>query len=210
MKKKFLLPKYERDLIASGQFERIVGIDEAGRGCLAGPVAIGAFLFDLDHLDLKGINDSKQIIRKNRIKFFNALSSYNHKILMPDNSQIDSFGIARVIEKAISELIETFYSPKTLFLIDGKFKKDFGENTIKIIKGDATYYSIAAASILAKESRDRLMEALHPQYPLFNFNNNKGYGTKRHVEAIKTHGYCDIHRKTFKLKIFQQLNLLGN
>lgn len=201
MKQKFLTAQKERVIFSSNKFERIVGIDEAGRGCLAGPVCIGAFVLDPNHSDLDFINDSKKLSFKLRSKLFNELSKYSHKVILVDNSEIDNLGIARVIENAISKIVAEFHDGKTLFLIDGVFKKDFGNFSKKIIKGDSIYYSIAAASILAKHTRDLFMINLSKSYPNFLFSEHKGYGTKKHIHEIQKFGYTDIHRKSFKLKI---------
>lgn len=191
----YLLPKYELDLIQSGQYKRIVGIDEAGRGCLAGPVAVGAYVFESKFY--KGVHDSKKLSRSNRESVYNKLCNHEFTVALGTNSDIDKKGLARVLEELIMSVIEKYNSIDTYFLIDGQFKSSFVKNSRKVIKGDSTYYSIAAASIMAKVERDNLMFELAKKYLNYGFENHVGYGTREHRLAIKTLGPCEIHRKSF-------------
>lgn len=198
---KFLSPKYELEIIASGEFDLVAGIDEVGRGCLAGPVAMGGFILSPENQIFRGIHDSKKLKEIERERKYSKLKLQDHIVEFGSVELIDSKGIGKVlhgiIESIINQFTEKYVNKNILFLIDGQFAKNFGDNTRKLIKGDSTYYSIAAASILAKVERDNLMKSLHPNYPTYGFSRNKGYATKFHREMIKTHGLSDIHRRSF-------------
>jgi len=196
--KKFLKPKYELELLKSGQYTKIVGIDEVGRGCWAGPVAVGAYVFEFESKVVKGVNDSKMLSREQREKTYAPLSAQNYSVLLGSIKEINEIGIGKTIEHLIDRIVERFYDSHTYFLIDGQFSKDFCENSKKIIRGDSTYYSIAAASILAKVERDHLMESLDIKYPEYGFAKHKGYATKAHRFALSKFGTCELHRTSFK------------
>ncbi|MEP7103736.1 MAG: ribonuclease HII [Candidatus Dojkabacteria bacterium] len=198
---KFLLPKFESEIISSGEYDFVVGIDEVGRGCLAGPVAMGGYLFSKNNKIFHGIHDSKKLNEEAREKQYLKLSQHDFIVKYGSVEEIDKKGIGKALHKIIESIIQNFtekYSNKNLlFLIDGQFAKDFGKNTRKLIKGDSTYYSIAAASILAKVERDSLMKELHNAHPEYGWNRNKGYATKFHREMIKRNGLSELHRKSF-------------
>lgn len=190
--------QFEKDILKNSDYELVVGIDEAGRGCWAGPVGVGAYEISRQSLELKGVTDSKKISQKKRINLFTDLANHNHLILFSPPKQIDQLGISNAIELLIQKIIDSYSKRRVMFLIDGQFKKDFGKNSQKIIKGDSTYYSIAAASILVKVSRDNLMSDLSLNYPNYGFEQHKGYGTKLHVEALSRYGATSIHRMSYK------------
>jgi len=198
---KFLSPKFELEIINSGEYDLVAGIDEVGRGCLAGPVAMGGYLFSSESQILRGIHDSKMLTEQQRENKYKKLQLHDYIVEYGSVELIDSKGIGKVLHKIIESIInqftEKYVNKNILFLIDGQFAKNFGDNTQKLIKGDSTYYSIAAASILAKVERDRFMKDLHKSYPNYAFNRNKGYATKYHREMIKMHGLTEIHRKSF-------------
>lgn len=194
----YLLPDYELQLLNSG-FSRVIGIDEVGRGCWAGPVAVGIYFFDKNSAVVDGITDSKKLTKQKRSKVYISLCEHNYRIEYAEASEIDRLGgVTKAIEKLIAMAIEKYYNSSTMFLIDGQFSRNFGTNTLKIVRGDSIHYSIAAASILAKVERDALMAKFDKIYSGYGFANHKGYGTKEHRDALKTNGYCEIHRKCYK------------
>jgi ribonuclease HII len=195
---KSLFPQYELEILESGKYSRVIGIDEVGRGCLAGPVAVGAYSFSLESKKVEGINDSKQVSEKKRIAIHKKLSNHKFFVEYSTPEEIDSKGIAKAIESLIKKIIEKNSDDKAYFLIDGRFSEDFGNHSETIINGDSLHYSIAAAAILAKVERDNLMRDIEREYPEYGFAKHKGYGTKQHREAIKRFGFCPIHRKSFK------------
>jgi len=193
-----LSPKQELNILSEGIYSRIVGIDEVGRGCWAGPVAVGAYIFTAQQPRLRGINDSKVVVLPQRHKLYQRLSKHEYRVGYGSVEEIDTKGISRVIENLIARFVEEFDDSQTLFLIDGQFRRSFGANSRKIIDGDALYYSIAAASILAKVERDNLMIELSKQFPNYGLHKHKGYGTKEHQRAIDQFGVCDLHRRSWE------------
>jgi ribonuclease HII len=192
-----LSPNYELQQIAEG-YDTIVGIDEVGRGCWAGPVTVGAYFYQVGSPHILGVNDSKLLSLKQRVAAFAQLQAHQHSVMFGSVADINELGIGKTIEQLITGFITEFTTPTTLFLVDGQFKTAFASNVRKFIKGDSTYYSIAAASILAKVQRDRLMAELDQHYPLYGFARHKGYGTKQHQQALTNHGVCEIHRLSYK------------
>lgn len=183
------------------QFNRklICGIDEAGRGPLAGPVSVGAVIMPLDDADIiAGINDSKKLSAKKRDELYDIIKNkaVAYSCIMLDNNIIDEINILEATKRAMYNAIESLKIKPELVLIDA-VNLNLDTESKAIIKGDATSYNIAAASIIAKVTRDRLMDEYDAMYPEYNFKSNKGYGTKEHIEAIKKYGPCPIHRKTF-------------
>lgn len=183
------------------QFNRklICGIDEAGRGPLAGPVSVGAVIMPLDDADIiAGINDSKKLSAKKRDELYDIIKNkaVAYSCIMLDNNIIDEINILEATKRAMYNAVESLKIKPELVLIDAVNLNLDTESKV-IIKGDATSYNIAAASIIAKVTRDRLMDEYDAMYPEYNFKSNKGYGTKEHIEAIKKYGPCPIHRKTF-------------
>ncbi len=181
-------------------YKNIAGIDEAGRGPLAGPVVAACVILPVG-IEIKGINDSKKLSSKKRNEFFDIIHSNAIDIGVGIISEkiIDDINIYQAtilaMKKAISELKQQ--SPDFL-LIDGLCLKNFHIPNDKIIRGDSLSISIAAASIIAKVTRDRIMEEFDKIYPLYNFAKHKGYGTKCHLESIIKYGATNIHRKTFR------------
>lgn len=189
---------YELEYYKSGK-KLIAGVDEAGRGPLAGPVCVAAVImpFEQDKI-IEEINDSKKLTEKKREQLFekikNTAISYN--IVFVDEKTIDSINILNATKLGMKQAIENLRVKPELVLIDA-VKIDTCVPTESIIKGDAKSYNIAAASILAKVTRDKLMLELDKKYPEYNFKKHKGYGTKEHVENLKKFGKCEIHRNSF-------------
>lgn len=176
----------------------IAGIDEAGRGPLAGPVAVASVIMPLDRDIIEGINDSKKLTEKKREKLFDEIieKAIAYHIELIDHEVIDDINILNATKLGMKKCIEGLKVKPDTVLIDA-VKIDSSIPTHSIIKGDAQSYNIACASILAKVSRDRLMVELDSIYPEYGFKKHKGYGTKAHIEALKTYGKCDIHRNSF-------------
>lgn len=180
----------------------LCGIDEAGRGCLAGPLVVaGAILKE----PILGLNDSKQLSEKQRETYFEILQNKaEFKIVFCDHIMVDTKGLSACLKYAI-ETIKSHFNGHDI-LMDGNC--NFGVQGITtMIKADAKVPEVSAASILAKVSRDRYMCEIASRYPLYEFEKHKGYGSALHVEKIKAFGYCEIHRKSFKLKSLSQPSL---
>ncbi len=189
--------KYELEARKAG-IKLIAGIDEAGRGPLAGPVVAAAVILDID-ANIEGINDSKLLSSKQREKLFskihqNALS-IGLSIVEPET--IDRINILQATRLAMTKAVTNLALKPGLLLIDGPITLDLNIRQIPIIKGDKLSVSISAASIIAKVTRDDIMKSFHKMYPEYGFYKNKGYGTKEHITALKKHGSCQIHRKSF-------------
>ncbi len=177
------------------------GLDEAGRGCYAGPVFAAAVILPID-FNHPLLNDSKQLKEKDRklLRPIIERESIAFSVAAVDNDEIDSINILQASYKAMHLCIDKLTTIPELLLIDGNRFKPY--KTIAhecIIKGDGKYTSIAAASILAKTYRDEYMQELHLQFPHYGWMQNKGYGTAIHRSAINTHGLCGYHRKSFKI-----------
>ena len=175
----------------------IAGIDEVGRGPLAGPVVTACVIMPYDSM-INGVYDSKKVSKKNRERLYNEIinSAISYSITMRDEREIDRVNILNATKEA---MIEAYYNLKIkpdLLMIDA-VSLNVAEKESPIVKGDETSYAIACASILAKVYRDRLMENYATKYPEYDFEHNVGYGTKKHIEAIKAHGITDIHRLSF-------------
>jgi ribonuclease HII len=175
----------------------LCGIDEAGRGPLAGPLLVAGVILEKDIL---GLNDSKVLSEKKREKLFDEIiENSKYHIVFKSAKEIDEFGISFCLKSSILEIMEQLQEFSSNFLMDGN--TNFGiENLQKEIKADAKYKEVSAASILAKVSRDRFMDSISSQYPNYDFIKHKGYGTKAHIEAIKKFGRSDIHRFSYKIK----------
>lgn len=190
-------------------FTRIAGVDEAGRGPLAGPVVAAAVVFPMGRI-IEGIDDSKKLTRKKREELFAGIErdALSVGIGVVDHQTIDKLNILQATTLAMQTALGNLSVQPELALVDGN---SFRHPTLRfenIVDGDALCFSIAAASIIAKVTRDRLMMDLDRQYPLYGFAHHKGYCTREHVEAIKQFGYCDIHRKTFRLANLDQIELV--
>jgi ribonuclease HII len=185
---------------------RVAGVDEAGRGPLAGPIVAAAAILpsrwsesDLP-IELEGLNDSKQLTETQREKFFLFITNCNEinfSIAQADAALIDEINILQATHRAMNEALAKLNPQPQHALVDGRPVRTMRVPQTAIIKGDARSYSIAAASVLAKVTRDRLMLGFHAQFPAYGFAEHKGYGTAKHLAAIEKHGACPIHRKSF-------------
>ena len=193
---------YENEAFAEG-FTAVCGVDEAGRGPLAGPVCAAAVILPKG-LIIDGLNDSKKLTDKKRRELFDIITeqAVSYSIAMASEKEIDEINILQATFLAMQRALDGLQVRPDLALIDGNRAKDFGLPVRTIVKGDSLSASIAAASILAKVTRDRLMEELDETYPQYGFAVHKGYGTKRHYEALRAYGPCDIHRRTFLKKFY--------
>ena len=182
----------------------ICGIDEVGRGPLAGPVVAGAVILPHDSKILY-LNDSKQLTAKKRGELYDVImrEAVAVGIGYASPARIDEINILQATFLAMERAMQQLSPQPELALIDGNRTKDFGLPVRTIVKGDSLSASIAAASILAKVTRDRLMEEYDAQYPQYGFAVHKGYGTKRHYEALREFGPSPIHRKTFLKKFYE-------
>jgi ribonuclease HII len=189
-------------------YHLVAGVDEAGRGPLAGPVVAAAVILPPDYINVE-INDSKQLSAGKREKLYETINKEAVAIGMGivDTDIIDHLNILQATFQAMREaVLELSISPDFL-LIDGLHRIPLLTPQKPLVKGDGLSISIAAASIIAKVSRDRIMEIYHRQFPQYNFQQNKGYGTKEHCNAIKQFGICKIHRKSFHVKNLSQTTL---
>ena len=188
--------RFEREEKEKGAFF-IAGMDEAGRGPLAGPVVAAIAVMPLNGI-IEGVDDSKKVSEKKREKLYDIIreKAIAYKIVAVDEKTIDEINILEATKKAMYECIDTLPIVPDIVLVDA-VKLKAKVSTRSIIKGDALSYSIAAASILAKVYRDRLMREYDAMYPEYGFMKHKGYGTKDHIDALKRLGPCPIHRKTF-------------
>jgi ribonuclease HII len=189
---------YERRLFAQGS-KRIAGIDEAGRGPLAGPVVAGACILP-SPIYIQGINDSKLLSEEERERIYQELqlSGADIGIGVADVGEIDRHNILKATFLAMHRALSQLRQKPCSILVDGHLAPSFGIPTIPIVKGDSLSASIAAASILAKVTRDRMMKALALQYPQYGFQTHKGYATPEHLRALQQFGPCAIHRKSFE------------
>ena len=189
-------------------YQFIAGIDEAGRGPLAGPVVAAAVIFPPDYVNAE-INDSKQLSARKREELYEIIKSEAVAIGMGvvDADIIDRLDILRATLQAMREAVLELSTSPDFLLIDGLQCIPLLTPQKPLVKGDSRSISIAAASIIAKVSRDRIMEMYHRQFPQYNFRQNKGYGTKEHCSAIKQFGMCKIHRKSFHVKNLNQITL---
>jgi len=188
----------EKILFTRG-YRYIAGIDEAGRGPLAGPVVAAAVMLPQCH-SLKGVLDSKQLRPRTREKLYETVRSQSvcYGIGIVDQWEIDRINIHQASLKAMEIALNNLCEPADFLLIDGIHRINTPIPQKPIKHGDRISPLIGAASILAKVVRDRLMERYHQCYPYYNFARNKGYGTREHQRALNEYGYCSLHRKTFK------------
>ena len=193
---------YEREAFAQG-LQPVCGVDEAGRGPLAGPVCAAAVILPPE-LIIPGLNDSKKLTDKKRRELYDVIVSraISYGIAFASEQEIDELNILQAtflaMERAMAQLAPT----PALALIDGNRTRDFGLPVRTIVRGDGLSASIAAASILAKVTRDRYMEELDAQYPQYGFAVHKGYGTRRHYDALREYGPSPVHRTTFLKKFY--------
>jgi len=177
---------------------KFCGIDEAGRGPLAGPLTIAGVIL---HRPIIGLNDSKKLSEKKRELLFDEIILHStYYIARFDALQIDELGLSACLASGLREIMAAIGEAD--YLYDGN--STFGVSGLKtLVKADATVPEVSAASILAKVSRDREMVKLAALYPQYGFEGHKGYGSSSHIDAIREYGYCEIHRKSFKLKSLQ-------
>lgn len=196
--------KLERRLSKKG-FRFIVGLDEAGRGALAGPLVSAAVIFDPRERKktLKGVRDSKLLTEKKREKLFTLIvkNCLYWKTARVSEKIIDKIGISKANRLIFKKVIKNLVKKPDFILVDGRINL----NSLKIpyqsiVKADKKIFSCAAASILAKVFRDRLMKKLDKKYPVYGFRKNKGYGTKEHYQKLRKYGPSSCHRKSFRLK----------
>ena len=194
---------YEREAFADG-VKLVCGVDEAGRGPLAGPVCAAAVILPPE-LVIPGLNDSKKLTDKKRRELYDVITAeaVSYGIAFASEKEIDEINILQETFLAMARAMEKLTPQPELALIDGNRAKDFGLPVRTIVKGDSLSASIAAASILAKVTRDRLMEQYDEAYPQYGFAIHKGYGTKRHYEALREFGPSPIHRMTFLKKFYE-------
>ena len=193
------------ELIGDGKaYQFICGVDEAGRGPLCGPVAAAAVIMPKDSR-IEGVNDSKKLTEKKRELLYEQIikEAIAYHVCLIDNDEIDKINILNATLKAMETAINNLSVKAEFALIDGNRNKGITTPNQMVVKGDAKSYSIACASILAKVTRDRLMEEYDEKYPEYGFLKHKGYGTKAHYEAIEKYGITPIHRKTFLKKILE-------
>lgn len=182
----------------------ICGVDEAGRGPLAGPVCAAAVILPA-HLELPGLTDSKKLSDKRRRELFPQIQqqAVSYGIGFASEKEIDEINILQATFLAMERALSQLSVKPDLTLIDGNREKDFGIPVKTVVKGDSLSANIAAASILAKVSRDDLMLEAAKQYPQYGFDVHKGYGTKAHYEALEKYGPCPLHRQTFLKKFYE-------
>ena len=183
----------------------ICGVDEAGRGPLAGPVCAAAVLLP-DHLEIPGLNDSKKLSDKKRRELFPVIKerAIAYGIAFASEKEIDEINILQATFLAMQREIDQLEGKAKFALIDGNREKDFGLPVMTVVKGDSRSANIAAASVLAKVTRDLYMEELAETYPEYGFEIHKGYGTKAHYAALTEHGACPAHRQSFLKKFYEQ------
>lgn len=194
---------YEYEHLAhENGFEVVCGIDEAGRGPLAGPVFAAAVILP-DGLDDLGINDSKKLSEKKREALFDVIceKAISYGIASASEQEIDEINILNAAFLAMKRAVEQLSIKPDLALVDGNREPHTGIKEYTIVKGDSKSISIAAASILAKVSRDRYMQKLDEEYPQYMFKKHKGYPTALHYELIREYGISPVHRRTFLKKI---------
>lgn len=191
---------FDHEFEAQG-FSVIAGVDEAGRGALAGPVVCAAVVLRDESLLLR-VNDSKTVEEDEREALFSEIvaSALAVRISFSPPAAIDRHNILQATLMSMHRAVDTLRPRPDLVLVDGRELFQWSGRMLPVIKGDAKSLRVAAASIVAKVARDRLMRRLHRRYPHYHFDQNKGYGTAEHWDAIRAHGVADVHRKTFVLK----------
>ena len=195
------LYEFEKQKRAEG-YELICGVDEAGRGPLAGPVFAEAVILPSDY-EIEGINDSKKLTPQKREKLFDEIVEHAvaYSIQSCDQETIDEINILQATMLAMKTAVESLSIVPDIVFVDGNRLPKWEIPSESVVKGDATSASIAAASILAKVSRDRFMMEMDKKYPEYDFAKHKGYPTKLHYEKLREYGPCEIHRKTFLKKM---------
>ena len=195
------LKQIEKELHQRG-FKNICGIDEAGRGPLAGPVVVASVIMPEDSL-IEGVNDSKKVSEKKRELLYDKIleEAISYSVSIIGQDIIDEINILNATKQGVTSVVKGLDIMPDLIIIDALQHIDTnGVPYESIIKGDAKCYSIAAASIIAKVTRDRIMREWDEIYPQYGFITHKGYGTAKHIQAIKEYGLCPIHRRSFTTK----------
>lgn len=192
----------ERDCFDAG-YQLVCGVDEAGRGPLAGPVCAAAVILP-PMLDIPGLTDSKKLTDKKRRELFDIIvdRAIAYGIALVGEKEVDEINILQATFRAMQQAVSRLNMVPDLVMVDGNRAPAMGMPVKTVVKGDSLSASIAAASILAKVTRDRLMEDLDASYPQYGFSVHKGYGTKRHYAALREFGPCAIHRMTFLKKFY--------
>ncbi len=192
-------PFYHENLARKAGYRLIAGVDEAGRGPLAGPVVAAAVMIP-EGTPFSGITDSKKMTAGARLEAFRAIraGALTFGIGVASVSHIETFNILNASLKAMLRAIRMLDPQPEMILVDGIHKVPTPTRQKCLKKGDQVSRSISAASVLAKVYRDRIMAAYHEMYPEYDFLKNKGYGTRKHLAALKAHGPCPVHRRTFK------------
>ena len=195
---------------SSKDIKYIAGVDEAGRGPLAGPVVAAAVIFN-KKTNIRGINDSKQLSEKQREVLYDKIisSAHAYSISIVEHGVIDEINILNATMLAMKQAVQDLNIKPDLVLVDGNRKFQSEIPVVPIVKGDTKSFSIAAASILAKVTRDRLMKNLAVEYPIYLWEQNKGYPTKQHREIIKMVGPSPLHRKSFLKNILTEQQVLN-
>lgn len=191
--------KQEEKKLYEANLQYICGIDEAGRGPLAGPVVVGAVILPEESF-IEGVNDSKKVSEKKREKLYEKITeeAIAYSVGIVDQKKIDEINILNATKLGVKLALEGLKQRPDIIMIDALNNIDtLGIPYISVIKGDAKNYSIAAASIIAKVTRDRIMRQWDEIYPIYGFAKHKGYGTAEHIRIIKENGPCILHRKTF-------------
>lgn len=194
------LSRFERVLWNRGILQ-VAGVDEAGRGPLAGPVAAAAVVFRPGTF-IEGIDDSKKLTADQRERVYEKilLSGISYGVALVDHEEIDRINILQATFRAMHEALAMLNPAPEYILVDGNSFRHESIPSRAIVKGDSRSISIGAASIIAKVTRDRIMIRYHEQYPEYGFDRHKGYGTQAHLRAIEHHGLCPIHRRSFHCK----------
>lgn len=193
------LLKEEELKLYSDKLQYICGIDEAGRGPLAGPVVVGTVILPEESF-IEGVNDSKKISEKKRERIYEQIiaEAISYGVGIVDQKTIDEINILNATKLGVKLALEQMKIKPDLILVDALNNMDtLGIPFKSVIKGDAKHYSIAAASIIAKVTRDRIMQEWDELYPVYGFAKHKGYGTAAHIQAIKENGPCILHRQSF-------------
>ena len=194
--------EYE-DICAAKGYKLICGVDEAGRGPLAGPVCAAAVILP-EHIEIPGLNDSKKLSDKKRRELFPLIKekAVAYGIALVDEKEIDRINILQATFLAMRRAVDSLSVKPSYVLIDGNRLPELDVPAEAIVKGDSRSASIAAASVLAKVTRDSYMEEMAQKYPAYSFDIHKGYGTKAHYAALSKYGPCPIHRMTFLKKLY--------
>lgn len=200
--------KFDKDFL-SEKVKYLAGVDEAGRGPLAGPVVAAAVVFS-PYVKIKGVDDSKVLTESTRERLYEKITSkaLSYAVSIVDVEKIEEINILNASLLAMKQAVNQLSVKPDLILVDGNRKFKYDVDVIPIVKGDAKSFSIGAASILAKVTRDRLMEKFALDYPGYLWEKNKGYPTKQHRNCIKIYGATPLHRQSFLKKLYSEMNQL--